>query len=79
MNPFIAARVKQQGGPLTLKNLKTRIGRAHSAVIRNTLDKKSYGDLFKASSRISLRSIVATGSASVAPYGVCILALDVRI
>ena len=49
-NPIIAARFKQQGVPLTLKNLKTRIGRAHNAVIRNTLDKKSYGDLFKASS-----------------------------
>jgi len=49
-NPIIAARFKQQGVPLTLKNLKTRIGLAHNAVIRNTLDKKSYGDLFKASS-----------------------------
>jgi len=47
-NPIIAARFKQQGVPLTLKNLKTRIARTHSAVIRNSLDKKSYGDLFKA-------------------------------
>ena len=47
-NPIIAARFKQQGVPLTLKNLKTRIGRAHNAVIKNSLDKKSYGDLFKA-------------------------------
>jgi len=47
-NPIIAARFKQQGVPLTLKNLRTRIGRAHNAVIRNSLDKKSYGDLFKA-------------------------------
>ena len=49
-NPIIAARFKQQGVPLTLKNLKTRIARTHNAVIKNSIDKYNYGDLFKASS-----------------------------
>ena len=46
-NPIIAERFKQKGVPLTLKNLKTRIARTHNAVIKNSIDKKSYGDLFK--------------------------------
>ena len=46
-NSIIAERFKQQGVPLTLKNLKTRIARTHNAVIKNSIDKKSYGDLFK--------------------------------
>jgi len=46
-NPIIAARFKQQGVPLTLKNLRTRIARTHNAVIKNTLDKGSYAGLFE--------------------------------
>ena len=46
-NPIIAARFKQEGVPLTLKNLKTRIARTHNAVIKNTLDKGSYAGLFE--------------------------------
>ena len=47
-NPTIIKRFKEAGTPLTFKNLKERIARTHSAIISNTLNKKNYGDLFKA-------------------------------
>ena len=46
-NPTIIKRFKEAGVPLTLKNLKTRIGRAHTAVINNTLNKKRWPGLFE--------------------------------
>ena len=46
-NSIIANRFKQQGVPLTFKNLKTRISRAHNAVIKNTLDKGNYAGIFQ--------------------------------
>ena len=46
-NSIIANRFKQEGVPLTFKNLKTRISRAHNAVIKNTLDKGKYAGIFQ--------------------------------
>ena len=46
-NPTIIKRFKEAGVPLTLKNLKTRIARAHTAVINNTLNKKRWPGLFE--------------------------------
>ena len=46
-NSIIANRFKQEGVPLTFKNLKTRISRAHNAVIKNTLDKGMYAGIFE--------------------------------
>ena len=46
-NPILAARFKQEGIPLTLENLKTRIARTHNAVISNSLNKKSFPGVFE--------------------------------
>ncbi len=50
-NPVIVARFKEQGVPLTFKNLRTRVARTHNAVINNSLNPKRYPGIFEDLSR----------------------------